>query len=102
MDTVQNNKLFVGNLPFSIDDAKLGALVTDADAELKVVEAKVIVDKFSGRSKGFGFITLETDEMAQKAIELLNGKELEGRQIAVNIARPMQPRENRGNFNRSF
>lgn len=96
----QNNKLFVGNLPFAIDDAKLAGLVTDADAELKVVEAKVITDKFSGRSKGFGFITLETDEMAQRAIELLNNKEIEGRQIAVNVARPMQPRENRGNFNR--
>lgn len=102
MDTVQNNKLFVGNLPFSIDDAKLASMVTEADAELKVVEAKVIVDKFSGRSKGFGFVTLETDEMAQKAITALNGKELEGRQVAVNVARPMQPRENRGNFNRSF
>lgn len=99
---IQNNKLFVGNLPFSIDDVKLAALVTDADPELKVVEAKVIVDKFSGRSKGFGFVTLETDEMAQKAIAALNGKELEGRQVAVNVARPMQPRENRGNFNRSF
>lgn len=99
----QNNKLFVGNLPFSIDDAKLAALVTEANAELKVVEAKVIVDRFTNRSKGFGFITLESDEMAQTAISLLNGKELEGRQIAVNVARPMEKRDNdRGSFRRSF
>lgn len=98
----QNNKLFVGNLPFAIDDAKLAALVTEADANLKVVEAKVIVDRFTNRSKGFGFITLETDEMAQTAISLLNGKEIEGRQIAVNVARPMEKRDNRGSFNRSF
>jgi len=100
----QNNKLFVGNLPFSIDDAKLAALVTDADANLKVVEAKVIIDRFTNRSKGFGFITLETDEMAQAAIALINGKEIDGRQIAANIARPMEKRDNndRGSFRRSF
>lgn len=99
----QNNKLFVGNLPFSVDDAKLAALVTEADANLKVVEAKVIVDRFTNRSKGFGFITLESDEMAQTAISLINGKEIEGRQIAVNIARPMEKRDNdRGSFRRSF
>jgi len=102
----QNNKLFVGNLPFSIDDAKLAALVTDADPNLKVVEAKVIVDRFTNRSKGFGFITLESDEMAQTAISLINGKEIDGRQIAVNVARPMEKRDNnRGggnNFRRSF
>ena len=102
MDT-QNNKLFVGNLPFTIDDAKLAALVTDADATLKVVEAKVIVDRFTNRSKGFGFITLESDEMAQTAISLINGKEIDGRQIAVNVARPMEKRDNnRGSFHRSF
>ena len=100
----QNNKLFVGNLPFTIDDAKLAALVTDADATLKVVEAKVIVDRFTNRSKGFGFITLETDEMAQAAIALINGKEIDGRQIAANIARPMEKRDNNrgGSFRRSF
>jgi len=95
--------LFVGNLPFTIDDAKLAAIVTDADANLKVVEAKVIVDRFTNRSKGFGFITLETDEMAQTAISLINGKEIDGRQIAVNVARPMEKRDNnRGSFRRSF
>jgi RNA recognition motif-containing protein len=98
----QNNKLFVGNLPFSVDDAKLGQIFSEADSEVKVVEAKVITDKFSGRSKGFGFVTLETDEMAQKAIAALNGKEVEGRQLAVNVARPMQPRTDRPNFNRNF
>ena len=99
----QNNKLFVGNLPFTIDDAKLAAIVTDADANLKVVEAKVIVDRFTNRSKGFGFITLESDEMAQTAISLVNGKEIDGRQIAVNVARPMEKRDNnRGSFRRSF
>ena len=97
----QKNKLFVGNLPFTVDDGKLAGMFTEADAELKIVEAKVITDRMTNRSKGFGFVTLETDEMAQKAITALNGKDVEGRQIVVNIARPMEKRENRP-FNRSF
>lgn len=63
-----------------------------------VASAKVISDKFSGRSKGFGFVEMSSDEEANKAIEMFNGTELEGRKIVVNEARPMQPRAPRGNF----
>jgi RNA recognition motif-containing protein len=65
-----------------------------------VVSAEVITDKFSCRSKGFGFVEMSTDEEAAAAIANLNGKELDGRAIAVNEAKPMQPREDRprGNF----
>ena len=101
------NKLYVGNLPYSANDESLKAAFAVAG---EVTEAKVIMDKFSGRSKGFGFVTTETDEMAQKAIDELNGKELDGRQVFVAIAKPMVKRDNfdrggssnRGGYNRSY
>lgn len=83
------NKLYVGNLPYSINDESLKQLFAEFG---EVTEAKVITDKFSGRSKGFGFATLQDEAAAQKAIEGLNGKEVEDRKIVVNVARPMQPR----------
>lgn len=83
-------KLFVGNLSWGIDDAKL----SEAFAEFgEVVEAKVITDKFSGRSKGFGFVTFANEEDAAKAVEGLNEKEVDGRPITVNVAKPMKPRD---------
>ncbi|TSD01855.1 MAG: putative RNA-binding protein RbpA, partial [Parcubacteria group bacterium Athens0714_26] len=76
----------------------------DTFAQAGTVEsATIIIDKMSGRSKGFGFVEMSTEEEAQKAIEMLNGKELEGRQLTINEARPMEPRTNRsggGGFNR--
>ena len=95
----QANKLYVGNLPYSMNDDSLKQLFADLEG-IEVVEAKVITDKFSGRSKGFGFVTLADADMAQKAIEALNGKDIEGRPLTVNIARPMEKRDNRGGFNR--
>lgn len=92
MDAEQKNKLFVGNLSFSVDDAKLGEMFAEFG---EVTEAKVITDKFSGRSKGFGFVTFATEEDAAKAAEALNGKESDGRPLTVNVAKPMQPREPR-------
>ena len=86
------NKLFVGNLPFSFDDAKLSETFSEFG---EVTDAKVITDKFSGRSKGFGFVTFATDEEAAAAAEALNAKDVEGRPLTVNVAKPMQPRENR-------
>lgn len=80
-------KLYVGNLPWSIDDAKLKELFAPYG---EIEEASVIVDKFSRRSKGFGFVTL-ADENAEKAIAEMNGKEVEGREIKVNEAKPMDP-----------
>ena len=87
----ENNKLFVGNLNYDIDDAKLSEIFTSIP-ELEVVEARVVMDRFSGKSRGFGFVTLATPEMAQKAVELTNNKEVDGRTIFVNIARPQTER----------
>ena len=101
---VEKNKLFVGNLAYAMTEDALLELFSGVELDgekIKVVEAKIITDKFSGRSKGFGFVTVETPEMAQAAIDALNNKEVDGRQIFVNIARPMEKRENRGGFDRS-
>jgi|SRR5579885_595033 len=83
-------KLFVGNLPFSVTDESLRQLFSEAGT---VDSAQVIIDKFSGRSKGFGFVEMSTEEEAQKAISQFNGKEVEGRALTVNEARPPAPRE---------
>lgn len=88
-----SKKLYVGNLPYSVDDAQLEQLVVEFG---EVVSAKVIQDKFSGRSKGFGFVEMTNDDDAQKAIESLNGKEIDGRSLKVNEARPMEPRSGGG------
>ncbi len=78
-------KLYVGNLPFSVND---DSLKEQFSAHGTVETAQVIMDKFSGRSKGFGFVEMSTEEEAQKAIEALHESEVEGRTIVVNIARP--------------
>jgi len=100
----EKNKLFVGNLAYSMDEDALlqvfSAVELDGE-KIEVIEAKIITDKFSGRSKGFGFVTVKTPEMAQAAIDALNNKEVDGRQIFVNIARPMEKRERSGGFDRS-
>ncbi|KKP68030.1 MAG: RNA recognition motif-containing protein [Candidatus Moranbacteria bacterium GW2011_GWE1_35_17] len=88
-------KLYVGNLPYTLKDADLNQLFTQAGT---VESAVVINDKATGRSKGFGFVEMSTDEEATKAIEMFDGQELEGRKLTVNEARPMQPREDRGGF----
>lgn len=86
-------RIFVGNLPFSATDQVLN----ETFAQYGVVEsAKVIIDRMSGRSKGFGFVEMATDAEAAAAIEKLNGAEYEGRTITVNEAREMQPREGGG------
>jgi len=73
--------------------------LTDTFSEYGTVDSvKIITDRDSGRSKGFGFIEMATDEQAVAAIDKLNGFELDGRQLTVNEARPTQPRENRGGF----
>jgi RNA recognition motif-containing protein len=87
------NKLFVGNLSWDTTDASLSEFFSQVG---EVVEAKVIVDRFKGRSKGFGFVTMATDELAEKAIEELNEKELDGRAINVSVARPPKERSDRG------
>jgi len=86
-------KLYVGNLPYSVNETVLQELFTQAGT---VESANVITDSHSGRSKGFGFVEMTTDEEATQAIQKLNGYSLEGRDITVNEARPKAPRENRG------
>lgn len=81
--------LFVGNLPYAMDSAKLQELFAQAGT---VVSAKVISDKYSGRSRGFGFVEMATDEETKKAIEMFNGKDVEGRPLVVNEARPREDR----------
>lgn len=81
-------KVYVGNLPFSIDDEGLRKAFSHHG---EIEEATVIKDKFSGRSKGFGFVTFKDDESAKKAIASMNDKEVEGRNLKVNEAKPMDP-----------
>jgi cold-inducible RNA-binding protein len=89
-------RLYVGNLPWSVNDQKLQEIFS---AHGSVVSAKVISDKYTQRSKGFGFVEFENDDDADKAIKALNESDMEGRKIIVNEARPMEeraPRDNRG------
>lgn len=90
----EKNKLFVNNLAYEIDDEALENIFSEIEG-VKVVEAKVIVDRYNeGRSKGFGFVTLENEEMAQTCIAEKNGQEVAGRQIFVNVAKPQEKRDN--------
>jgi RNA recognition motif-containing protein len=81
-------KIYVGNLPWSVDNEKLEKMFSHHG---EVAEATVITDKFSGRSKGFGFVTFNDDSSAQKAIAEMNDKDVEGRKLKVNEAKPMDP-----------
>ena len=90
---MDNKKLFVGNLPWSINNDSLRELFASVG---EVVEAMVITDRMSGRSKGFGFVTFATDEAAQAAVAQLNEKEVDGRKIIVNVARPKEERRPSG------
>jgi cold-inducible RNA-binding protein len=87
------NKLYVGNLPYSIDSAALESLFSQAGT---VESAQVVTDRDSGRSKGFGFVTMSTAEEAEAGIQKYNGYEAEGRQLTVSEAKPQAPRESRG------
>lgn len=86
-------KLYVGNLPFSATDQVLLDTFSQCG---KVESAKIITDRDSGRSKGFGFVEMSTDAEAADAIQKFNGADYDGRAMTVNEARPMAPRENRG------
>ena len=91
-------KLYVGGLSYNTTDATLKETFAAAGT---VESATIIIDKMTNRSKGFGFVEMSTDEEAQKAIEMFNGKDLDGRNVTVNEARPMEPRAPRtGGFNR--
>src|SRR3989344_5805889 len=92
-----NQKLFVGNLSYSSSEDELRELFAQAGT---VSSAQIINDKFSGRSKGFGFVEMSTPEEAQRAIEMFNGQDMGGRKLTVNEAQPPQPRAPRRDFQR--
>ena len=91
-------KLYVGNLPFSTGDADLQDLFAKAGT---VKSAQVIKDRASGRSKGFGFVEMSSEEEAQNAITMYHGKDFSGRPLTVNIARPREDRPGGGGGFRS-
>jgi RNA recognition motif-containing protein len=78
-------KVYVGNLPYSVTSEELNKIFSEFG---EVVDAVVITDKASGRSKGFGFVEFGTEEFAQKAVDEMSGKEIDGRNLVVNFARP--------------
>ena len=82
-------RLYVGNLPFKISEGELQSLFEQAGA---VQAVNIIRDKFSGHSRGFGFVEMVSEEEAHKAIEMFNGHSVQNRQIVVNEARPQTPR----------
>jgi RNA recognition motif-containing protein len=86
---MDNRKLFVGGISWNLTEEQLKEAFSKIG---EVEEAKIITDRVSGRSKGFGFVTMKTVEDAKKAIEEMNGVELDGRAITVNEARPQKER----------
>ncbi len=86
-------KLYVGGLPYSVTDDQLKDHFSQAG---NVTSASVVVDRMSGRSRGFGFVEMSTDDEAKNAIAMLHGKDFNGRNLTVNEARPMAPRAPRG------
>ena len=90
-------KLFVGGMSYETTENTLKETFSKAGT---VESATIIIDKISGRSKGFGFVEMSSEEEAKKAIEMFNGKELDGRNVTVNEARPMESRPRQGGFQR--
>jgi RNA recognition motif-containing protein len=88
-----SNKLFVGNLSFNVTENDLQDTFA---AHGTVVEANLMMDRMSGKPRGFGFVTMSTPEEAQKAIAAMNGKEMDGRALTVNVARPREERAGGG------
>src|ERR1044071_5633584 len=86
-------RLYVGNLPFSATDESLMRMFQQVG---QVESARIITDRDTGRSKGFGFVEMSTDQEASDAIKKFNGTELDGRSLTVNEARPMAPRDGGG------
>ena len=86
---MDNKKLYVGNLPWTVTNDSLKEMFTQFG---EVTEAVIITDRMSGRSKGFGFVTFATEEAAAAATQQMHEKEVEGRKIVVNVARPREER----------
>jgi len=92
-------KLYVGGLPYSVNNQELSDYFSN---EGKVSSAMVIMDKMTGRSKGFGFVEFENDEEGRNAIKNLDGKDFGGRKLVVNEARPQEDRRPSNGGNRNF
>ena len=90
---MNSNKLYVGGLPYEITDDRLQEIFS---AHGTVESARVITDRETGRSRGFGFVEMSSQEEAQQAIDKLNGTDLEGRSLTVNEAKPKEPRSGGG------
>ena len=84
--------IYVGNLPFEVTDEELEAAFTEYG---EVSSARMIIDRFSGRSRGFGFVEMPTDSEGEAAIAAMNGREMMGRPLTVNVARPREERPRR-------
>ena len=95
LEKEMGKKLYVGNLSYSVKDSELESLFGQFG---QVVSARVISDRETGRSKGFGFVEFNDKSEADAAIEGLNGKENNGRVLTVNEAKPLEPRPNRGGY----
>lgn len=91
---MNSNKLYVGGLPFSVSDGQLSELFSPHGT---VESAQVITDRMTGRSRGFGFVEMATQEEAETAAESLNGTQLEGRSLTVNEAKKKESRAGSGN-----
>jgi len=91
------NKIYVGGLPFSTTEGQLEEIFS---AHGTVESARVITDKFTGKSRGFGFVEMSSSNEAQKAIESVNGTEIEGRTLTVNEAKPQEKRSGFGDDRR--
>ena len=93
-----NKKLYVGGLPYSVTEEQLKELF---EPHGTVESAKVVTDKYTDRSRGFGFVEMSTQQEAEKAIQALNGTELEGRSLTVNESRPREDRSGGGGGSRN-
>ena len=96
---MSNNKLFVGNLSFNTTENDLQDLFA---AHGSVVEANLMMDRTSGRPRGFGFVTMSTPQEAEAAITALNGKDVDGRSLTVNVAKPREERSGGGGGGRQY
>ena len=94
-----SSKLFIAGFPYALTEQELNEAFAPAGS---VVSAKIINDKETGKSRGFGFVEMATEAEAEAAIEMWNGKDLGGRRVVVNIARPMEPRSSSGHGDRGY
>ncbi|MGE8494679.1 MULTISPECIES: RNA-binding protein [Comamonas] len=93
-----SSKIYVGNLPYSVTDSSLQDNFSEFGS---VTSAKVMMDRDTGRSKGFGFVEMASADVAQAAIDALNGRSVDGRQIVVNLARPREESRGAGGYSNS-